>query len=65
MHTVVVTRELADEHPNLVKAVYHTFSTAKDRMQEQYVNGMTFNNMNIMLPWFSNLMRRRLVNPYS
>jgi hypothetical protein len=38
MHTVVVTRELADEHPNLVKAVYRAFCAAKDRMQEQYVN---------------------------
>jgi 4,5-dihydroxyphthalate decarboxylase len=56
MHTVVVTRELADEHPNLVKAVYRAFCTAKDRMQEQYVKGMTFNNMSIMLPWFSNLI---------
>jgi 4,5-dihydroxyphthalate decarboxylase len=25
-------------------------------MQEQYVKGMTFNNMSIMLPWFSNLI---------
>ena len=56
MHTVVVTRELADEHPNLVKAVYRAFCTAKDRMQEQYVKGMAFNNMSIMLPWFSNLI---------
>ena len=56
MHTVVVTRELADEYPNLVKAVYRAFCTAKDRMQEQYVKGMTFNNMSIMLPWFSNLI---------
>jgi hypothetical protein len=50
------TRELAEEHPNLVKAVYRAFCTAKDRMQEQYVKGMTFNNMSIMLPWFSNLI---------
>jgi hypothetical protein len=56
MHTVVVTRELADKHPVLVKAVYCGFCTAKDRMQEQYVKGMTFNNMSIMLPWFSNLI---------
>jgi 4,5-dihydroxyphthalate decarboxylase len=53
MHTVVVTCELADKHPNLVKAVYRAFCTAKDCMQEQYVKGMTFNNMSIMLPWFS------------
>jgi 4,5-dihydroxyphthalate decarboxylase len=50
MHTVVVTRELADEHPNLVKAVCRAFCTAKDRMQEQYVKGMTFNNMSISCP---------------
>ena len=25
-------------------------------MQEQYVKGITFNNMSIMLPWFSNLI---------
>ena len=56
LHTVVVTRELANEHPDLVKAVYLAFCTAKDRMQEQYVKGMTFNNMSIMLPWFSNLI---------
>jgi hypothetical protein len=56
MHTVAVTRELAEEHPDLVKAVYHGFCTAKDRMQEQYVKGMRFNNMAIMLPWFSKLI---------
>jgi 4,5-dihydroxyphthalate decarboxylase len=56
IHTVAVTRELAEEHPDLVKAVYHGFCTAKDRMQEQYVKGMTFNNMAIMLPWFSKLI---------
>ena len=55
-HIVAVTRELAEEHPDLVKAVYHGFCTAKDRMQEQYVKGMTFNNMAIMLPWFSKLI---------
>jgi hypothetical protein len=37
-------------------AVYRAFCTAKDRMQEQYVKGMTFNNMSIMLPWCSNLI---------
>ena len=50
MHTLVVTRELADEHPDLVKAVYRGFCTAENRMQEQYVKGLTFNNTTIMLP---------------
>lgn len=50
MHTVVVTRDLATEQPQLVKAVYQGFLTAKDRMARQYVQGMTFNNMDIMVP---------------
>lgn len=56
MHAVVVTRELADERPELVKAVYQGFCDAKDRMEEQYVRGMTFNNMTTMLPWLTKLI---------
>ena len=56
MHTVVVTRELAEEHPELVCAVYRGFCAAKDAMVEQYVKGMTFNNMNMMLPWLTKLI---------
>jgi 4,5-dihydroxyphthalate decarboxylase len=56
MHAVVVTRELALERPNLVRAIYDGFCAAKDQMQAQYVRGMTFNNMTIMLPWLSKLI---------
>ena len=56
MHAVVVTRELAEERPDLVEAVYRGFCAAKDRMQEQYVKGMTFNNMTVMLPWLTKLI---------
>jgi len=56
MHTVVVTRELADKRPDLVQAVYRGFCAAKDQMQEQYVKGMTFNNMIVMLPWLTKLI---------
>ncbi len=56
MHTVVVTRELADKRPDLVQAVYRGFCAAKDQMQEQYVKGMTFNNMTVMLPWLTKLI---------
>lgn len=56
MHTVVVTRELAEDHPNLVRAVYRGFCAAKDGMQHQYVRGMTFNNVNMMLPWLTKLI---------
>lgn len=56
MHTVVVTRELADEHADLMRAVYQGFCQAKDGAQEQYVKGMTFNNMTTMLPWLTKLI---------
>jgi hypothetical protein len=56
MHTIVVTRALATERPDLVKAVYKGFCEAKDQMAEQYVKGMTFNNMTMMLPWLTKLI---------
>ncbi len=56
MHTVVVRRELADERPDVMKAVYKGFCDAKQVTTEQYRKGMTFNNMAIMLPWFSKLI---------
>lgn len=56
MHAVVVTRELALEAPELVKAVYDGFCAAKDQMAAQYVEGMTFNNMAVMLPWLTKLI---------
>lgn len=56
MHAVVVTRELANAQPELVKAVYRGFCAAKDQMAEQYVKGMTFNNMTVMLPWLTKLI---------
>lgn len=56
MHTVVVRRELALEHPEIVKAVYQGFCGAKDAATEQYKKGMIFNNVANMLPWFSNLV---------
>ena len=56
MHAVVVKRELASEQPELVKAVYEGFCGAKDQMAAQYVKGMTFNNMTVMLPWLTKLI---------
>ena len=56
MHAVVVKRDLAIEQPELVKAVYRGFCAAKDQMAEQYVKGMTFNNMTVMLPWLTKLI---------
>ena len=59
MHTIVVKRELAMEQPALVEAVYKGFCAAKDQVAEQYVKGMTFNNMMMMLPW---LTKQRLAD---
>ena len=53
MHTVVVRKELAKEHPEIVKAVYMGFCAAKDTAMEQLVRGMTFNNMAVMVPWLT------------
>ncbi len=56
MHTVVVKRDLAEQQPDIVKAVYQAFCDAKQQAVERYVKGMTFNNMNVMLPWFTKLV---------
>lgn len=53
MHTVVVRKELADEHPEIVKAVFNGFCAAKDAAAEQLVKGMTFNNIAMMVPWLT------------
>jgi len=56
MHTVVVTKRLADEQPDVVKAVYKGFCVAKAACEAQLVQGMTFNNMTLMIPWLSALI---------
>ncbi len=56
MHTVVVKRELAVEQPELVRSVFRGFTAAKDQMAAHYVQGMTFNNMDTMLPWLTKLI---------
>jgi 4,5-dihydroxyphthalate decarboxylase len=55
MHTVVVTKELAANHPEIVKAVYKGFCDAKAATIEQYTQSMTFNNMATMIPWLTHL----------
>lgn len=57
MHAVVVTRDLAYQHPETVKAIYRGFCAAKDQVEAEYVKGMTFNNMTMMLPWLSELIQ--------
>lgn len=63
MHTVVVRKELIAQHPGLAQAIYRGFCDAKDVAMEQYKAGLIFNNMNIMIPWLSQLLNedRRLL----
>lgn len=56
MHTVVVSRELAAEQPEVVNAVYRSFLAAKDEMATHYAFGMTFNNMDVMVPGLTRLI---------
>lgn len=56
MHTVVVTRELAQQHPDIVKAVYKGFCASKDAVTAPLRQAMTFNNMGTMIPWLTKLL---------
>ena len=53
----MVKRDLAEEDPDLVKAIYRGFCAAKDLAVARYVKGMTFNNMTIMVPWLTTLIQ--------
>lgn len=57
MHLVAVKKELAKE-TELVRAVYKAFCEAKQFTIRQLVQGMTFNNMTVMIPWLTNLISR-------
>jgi len=56
MHTVVLKKELANDHPAVAASVYQGFCDAKHAMTEQYVKAMTFNNMATMIPWLGKLI---------
>lgn len=56
MHAVVVKKDLARDHPNIVRAVYKGFCDAKASQEEQFARGMTFNNMGTMVPWLTKLL---------
>ncbi|MBV9748089.1 MAG: hypothetical protein JO157_04675 [Acetobacteraceae bacterium] len=58
MHGVAVKRELAHEDPAMIRAVFSAFVNAKLAAEQKLVNGMTFNNMNLMVPWFSALLAK-------
>ncbi|RJS93680.1 4,5-dihydroxyphthalate decarboxylase [Salinisphaera sp. Q1T1-3] len=56
MHLVAVKRQMAENHPELIKSIYQSFCQAKDQMIEHYAQGMTFNNMDLMHPWLTALI---------
>ncbi len=56
MHTVVMRKELEAQHPGLAMAVFQGFCQAKDAAVQQLEKGRIFNNMAVMVPWFSNLL---------
>ncbi len=58
MHTVVIRRDLLEEVPELAKAVYQGFCDAKKAAMDRYEYGLIFHNMDIMFPWFSDLIDR-------
>ena len=58
MHAVVVTRALADQEPDIVRAVYRGFCDAKAAAVDELTRGMTFNNMATMVPWLTDLLAR-------
>lgn len=58
MHAVVVTRALAEQQPDTVRAVYRGFCDAKAAAAEELTRGMTFNNMGLMIPWLTDRLAR-------
>ena len=56
MHTVVIRKDLLAKNDGLAKAVYQSFCEAKKAAVENYKHGLIFNSVEIMFPWFSNLI---------
>jgi hypothetical protein len=55
MHTLVIRRDLAAEHPGLAESVYRAFCDAKDVAMQEYRTGRIFNHIDVMMPWISSL----------
>lgn len=58
MHLVVVKKELAEQHPELLRLIYEGFCDAKNHVEGQLKFGEIFNNMPMMEPWFTALVER-------
>jgi hypothetical protein len=55
MHTIVVPKDLLARHPGLATTIYRGFCDAKDVAMQHYRNGMTKQQMDVMIPWFTPL----------
>ncbi|WP_234376884.1 4,5-dihydroxyphthalate decarboxylase [Streptomyces sp. TP-A0356] len=62
MHVIAVRSELLDQ-PEVLSAVYHAFTEAKELAARRYREGATKQHMAVMTPWFSELFaeNRRLL----
>jgi 4,5-dihydroxyphthalate decarboxylase len=56
MHTVVIRKDLLEQHPELANAAYQGFCDAKKAAMDRYQHGLIFHNMDVMFPWFSELI---------
>ena len=56
MHTIVMRRDLHEDHPHLAQALYKAFCEAKNRAVQQYLGATMFHHASLMIPWFSQLM---------
>jgi hypothetical protein len=56
MHTVVIRRDLLQQHPGIAEAVYRGFCEAKSVAVKQYLTATMFHQAPTMIPWFSQLL---------
>jgi 4,5-dihydroxyphthalate decarboxylase len=58
MHTVVIRRELYQEHPWIARPLVAAFQKAKDMAQGAHRAGSVFFTPNLMIPWAASLQDR-------
>ncbi len=56
MHTVVIRKNLLKQYPMLATAIYKGFCDAKTNTVKGYEFKKIFNNLDVMIPWLSNLL---------
>ncbi|MEJ7665060.1 MAG: hypothetical protein WKG07_38840 [Hymenobacter sp.] len=56
MHTVVIRRDVLAQHPGLAPTLFKGFGEAKEVAMERYRKGLMEQSMDLMVPWFSELL---------